>query len=157
MRATGFSLLEVLVVVAILGILAGLGVSSYLTWTQTMRVQAAVSEVQRVFTRARARVRITNHDVYVTLDAATRTFTLYQGSGPAAPPTWSATMPVEASTLSLACRITCPSVASGRAYATLLAPYGALRHDLKLDVVVAARRRTVYLLGPTALLKTVTP
>ncbi|WP_412026960.1 Tfp pilus assembly protein FimT/FimU [Deinococcus yunweiensis] len=156
MRTSGYSLLEALVVLAILGVLAGLGISGYLAWTQSMRVHAAVSEIQRVFTKARARARTSNHDVYVTLDTATRTFTLYQGSDPTTP-TWTVAMPVEASAVSLACRTPCPALASGGPYVTLLAPYGALKQDLKLNVAVSARSRTVYLLGPTALLKTVAP
>ncbi len=153
MGRAGVTLLEMLVVLAILGILAAIGITSYLRWSQRARADAAVAEVQRIVTQAKARVRTTNRDVTLSLDTATHTFTLAQAPG------YSAVYPVDAGTLSLCQRTVAGSTETCTATTavTLKAPYGTLGRDLLFRIGTPTVNRDAYLLGPTALLKVVTP
>ena len=149
----GVTLLELLMVLAIIGILAALGISSYLRWAQRAQVDAAVAEVQRIVTQAKARVRTTNQDITLRVDTAARTITLIQAAG------YSAVFPVGASSLGLCQRTvvggseTCTATTT----VTLKAPFGTLATDLLFTVSLPSVSRDAYLLGPTALLKVVTP
>lgn len=152
-RATGVTLLETLVVLAILGIIAGIGVITYQRWAQRTQADAAVADVQRVITAARARIRTHNRDVTLRVDSAARTITVTQA------PDHTATYAIDARTLD-ACQRT-PTAGTDTCTptttVTLRAPYGTLGTDLRVRVGTATVTRDAYLLGPTALLQVRTP
>ena len=53
-RQTGFSLVEVVIVIAIIGILAGMAVPSFLEFTRNQRIRAAASDMHVSLMRARS-------------------------------------------------------------------------------------------------------
>lgn len=153
MGHAGVTLLEMLMVLAIIGILAAIGIITYLRWAQRAQADAAVAEVQRIVTQAKARVRTSSRDVTVSLNAATRTLTLAQTTG------YSVAFPVSASTLSMCQRTVRGSAETCTATTTVVlkAPYGTLGTDVLIRVGTPTVNRDAYLLGPAALLKVITP
>lgn len=159
MRSAGMTLLEMLVVLAIIGILAAVGLGSYARWTQKMRAEAAVADVQRVFARAKARVRTSNRDVVVTIDPTNDRLTLAQGT------IWTVAAPIDGDVQAWSCRTACETLAAGEISTAagaagdnivrFKAPYGTLLNDVKVTLSYAGNVRDAYLLGPTAVLKVV--
>lgn len=66
----GFSLLELILVVALLGILAALSVNAYSQWLPRMRLRGAADETVGVMQRARLHAIRTNRQVTVKLHPA---------------------------------------------------------------------------------------
>jgi len=71
----GFSLTELLVVVALIAIIMGVTVFSYRTSMRASRVKQAVSDLYDGFVRARSQAILQNGDVTVRYDTTTRTVT----------------------------------------------------------------------------------
>ena len=53
MTSRGMTLLELLVVLAIIGIIAGIGVMTYVSWINSMKAEAAAAEFGRMVEAAR--------------------------------------------------------------------------------------------------------
>jgi type IV fimbrial biogenesis protein FimT len=68
-RTRGFSLLEVMVVVAILGIVLAIGVPSYQTWIQNLQIRTAAESVVGALQVAKNEAIRRNLNVTVTMDA----------------------------------------------------------------------------------------
>jgi type II secretion system protein H len=66
-RESGFTLIEVMIVVAILGIAASIGVPNYLEWNARNQLRQAVSEIQSQLVLARLVAMNRNSPVSVTL------------------------------------------------------------------------------------------
>ncbi|MBB5377141.1 Tfp pilus assembly protein FimT [Deinococcus metalli] len=146
--------MELLVVLAIVGILAGIGTANYLKWINTTRADAAAAEVGRLLDRASSRVRTTNKDVTVTVNTTANTIDLSQGGVSFSKATLDATIS------SLTCSPACTGTATA---VTAQAPFGGFANDATTPVaadikIVISRNglsRSVYVLGPAALLKVV--
>ncbi|THF88382.1 type II secretion system protein [Deinococcus sp. KSM4-11] len=155
MRAAGFSLLELLVVLAIVGILATIGSANYLKWINTSRADAVAAEVGRLLEKASSKVRTTNQDVTFTLDAVAKTIDLSQGGV-----SFSKTPPLDVTSIGLTCRPDCLTTST---VIKASAPFGGFVNnavppafaDIKLVITRNGVSRSVYALGPSALLKVV--
>ena len=88
----GFTLLEMLVVVAILGFVLGLVVTRGATRSQAIEMQAAVSEVTQAVRLARSRAIATNSPVRFAMDATSRSFRIDDGAATILPQSLSVAM-----------------------------------------------------------------
>ena len=70
-RNQGFSLLELLIVIAIFGILAGIMTPSFLQWRDRSKVKGDASELRAVFESAKLRAIKHNTNVVVTFPDTT--------------------------------------------------------------------------------------
>ncbi|ACO45085.1 type II secretion system protein [Deinococcus deserti] len=155
MKSDGFSLLELLVVLAIVGILASIGSASYIRWINLTRADAAAAEVGRLMDKASSRVRTTNKDVTFTIDATANTIKLSQGGV-----MFAGGQPLDATISSLTCRPACLATPT---VVTVKAPFGGFVNnavspvaaDIKIVITRNGLTRSVYALGPAALLKVV--
>jgi type IV fimbrial biogenesis protein FimT len=68
-RARGFSLLEVMVVVAIMGVVLAIGVPSYQTWIQNLQIRAAAESVVAGLQVAKNESIRRNMNVTLTMEA----------------------------------------------------------------------------------------
>ncbi|MCT7969920.1 prepilin-type N-terminal cleavage/methylation domain-containing protein [Laspinema sp. D1] len=62
-RANGFTLLEVLIVVFILAILAGIGIPSWLNWLNTLRLNSSQNQIYSALRQAQSQAT-SNKDIY---------------------------------------------------------------------------------------------
>lgn len=147
MTSRGMTLLELLVVLAIIGIIAGIGVMTYVSWINSMKAEAAAAEFGRMVDRAKARVRATNRDVTITVTPTTGTIQLSEVVPPATSATTFGTSTLDATVTAMTCRPACTTTVN------VYAPYGNLDRDVKLTLNVSTKIRDVYALGPTGLLK----
>lgn len=69
-RSSGFTLIEMLIVIAIFSITLTFGVSSYRTWVQDTQIRNAAESIQNGIQRARAEAVKCNTNVAFTLGAA---------------------------------------------------------------------------------------
>ncbi|THF71651.1 prepilin-type N-terminal cleavage/methylation domain-containing protein [Deinococcus sp. Arct2-2] len=146
MRTQAFTLLEVLVGLAIIGIIAGIGIVSLIGSIRSSQADQAVTALVGVFAEAKNRVRNTNKNVKLAWNSTTKTITLSQSGAVVN------TTKLSVDTMTSVCR----SVCVGNEI-ELLAPHGALPQDVKFSLAVVNRGRTAYLLGPTAMLKVTSP
>lgn len=71
----GFTLIEILVVLAVLGILLALGISSYLRWARNAEVQAAAAQLAADLNRVRITAQRSSRDAQLRFDSP-QTYTL---------------------------------------------------------------------------------
>jgi type IV fimbrial biogenesis protein FimT len=79
--AKGFSLVEVLIVIAIIAILSTIAVPSYVGWISNRRLQSAASEVQSAIQLAKMTAIKENVNVVITFNPSARSFTAFVDDG----------------------------------------------------------------------------
>lgn len=75
----GFSIVEMTVVVAILGLMVGVGFPAMQEWLDTYRCRGAASEIASAIQLQRMRAVSQNSEFSIAFDAANGTYTLYEG------------------------------------------------------------------------------
>jgi len=75
----GFSLIEVTVVVALVGLLAAVGLPTMQQWLDRYRVRTAAEELASLIQLQRMRAVSQNTEFSIDFDAAAGTYTLYEG------------------------------------------------------------------------------
>lgn len=78
----GFTLVEVMIVVAVIGILSAVAIPTYLTWMPDMRLKATARDVYSTFQKIRLDAIKTNRDLGIVFTPANNTYTICTDSGP---------------------------------------------------------------------------
>jgi len=78
-REIGFSLIELTVVVALVGLLAAIGLPTMQQWLDRYRARTAAEELASLIQLQRMRAVSQNTDFSIDFDANAGTYTLYQG------------------------------------------------------------------------------
>jgi len=79
-RQRGFSLIELLVVVALVGILAAIAFPSFTDWRRNMEYKSAARDIASILRDARQRAIATNREHRVEFDTANRRYRLTGGN-----------------------------------------------------------------------------
>lgn len=74
----GFSLIELLVIIVVLGILAGMAIPAFVQWRRSVEYRAVTRNIASTLREARSRAISTNLQQCVTIQAANRRFQLTQ-------------------------------------------------------------------------------
>lgn len=80
-KETGFTLIEVIIVVAIIAVAAAIGVPSYLSWIPDIRLKSAVANLKSDINLAKQRAIRENGDVSLVFDTVNNQYTIYVGGG----------------------------------------------------------------------------
>lgn len=80
-RPQGFTLVEVMIVVAVIGILSAVAIPTYLTWMPDMRLRATARDVFSTFQKTRIDAIKANRDMAIVFDPATNTYSICSDPG----------------------------------------------------------------------------
>lgn len=78
--AKGFTLIEVLIVIAIIAVLSTLAIPNYVSWAANRRLQSAAAEVQSVIQLAKMTAIKENVNVVITFNPGARSYTAFAGA-----------------------------------------------------------------------------
>lgn len=140
----GFTLLETLVVIAIIAILAGIGLISYLGYRAQANLDEGTATLEQAISRGVAEARRTSQPVTVTLDTTARTVQVTRGGTTTV---LNATLPVDSWTMT--CRLSL--CAAGSTTFTLITPGSSFPDDLSITLTSRSKTRSLRILGPAAL------
>ena len=76
-QATGFTVIELLIAVGILGILSSIAIPSYNAWLPKTRVNNAARELFTELQLAKMKAITENNDYVITFDSANNTYSIY--------------------------------------------------------------------------------
>lgn len=79
-KAKGFSLVELIVVVALIGIITAIATPSFMDWRRNVEYRAAARDIVSMMREAKARAISTNREHRVEFDVDGRRYRLVQGS-----------------------------------------------------------------------------
>ena len=139
----GFTLLETLVVIAIVAILAGIGLISYLSYRAQANLDEGTAMLEQAISRGVAEARRTSQPVIVTLNTTARTVQVTRGGTTVL----NATLPVD--TWTMTCRLS--ACAAGSTTFTLVTPGSSFPDDLSITLTSRSKTRSLRILGPAAL------
>lgn len=88
LRNAGFSLTEVLIVIALLAILAGFALPPYFEWRQNLTYRQSANEIATALKIAKSKTITTNLQHKVALDSAARSYQTAVGDGAYRSSTW---------------------------------------------------------------------
>lgn len=80
-KKNGFTLLELMVVIAVFSILSAIAIPNMIGWTANRRIQSAANELNAVFQLARQRALRENADVVVLIDLANDSCEVFVDNG----------------------------------------------------------------------------
>jgi type IV fimbrial biogenesis protein FimT len=85
-RTRGFTIIEVLVVITVIGILLAVGLPSYAIWAQNLRIRSAAESVQNGLQIARATAIARNTQAILVFRPASLSYFVYTVPNPGTPP-----------------------------------------------------------------------
>lgn len=130
----GFTLLEILLVLAIIGILAGVGVPSYLRYTQRLTVQQSAQQLAADVNRARSQAKRSNTcQVFAYVSTSSYSIKSYTT------PNCSGTATTQTITMLAGTKLALTSTQTSTQFRP---PYGINFLGLPLDVTVSSTRNT---------------
>ena len=77
MKNSGFTLMELMIVIAIIAILAAVVIPNFIGWLPERRLDAGAQEILQGLQKSRSRAIMLNRNVIVTFDAGTDSFTAF--------------------------------------------------------------------------------
>lgn len=80
-RLQGFTLVEVMFVIAVIGILSAVAIPTYLTWLPDMRLKATARDVYSTFQKTRLDAIKTNRDLAIVFNPLNNTYSICSDPG----------------------------------------------------------------------------
>ncbi|MEN8246364.1 MAG: GspH/FimT family pseudopilin, partial [Thermodesulfobacteriota bacterium] len=77
MKNSGFTLMELMIVIAIIAIMAGVAIPNFLGWLPEKRLAAGAQDILQGLQKSRSKAIMTNRRVVVNFDAAANSFTAF--------------------------------------------------------------------------------
>ncbi|RJF75275.1 prepilin-type N-terminal cleavage/methylation domain-containing protein [Deinococcus cavernae] len=139
MSSSGFTLIEILVVIAIIGIFVTLGLVSMRPFVEIARLENSAADIAAMTRYATGEARRSNTTLTLTIDATAKKATVKRG-----------TTVLQERTLMQTPTLTCRTAPCPAAF-TFSAPFGFSAGDFKVSFSSGSRTKTVYVRGPNAM------
>lgn len=134
---SGFTLVEILITIAIIGILAAVGFVSFMPFIERSRLDNAVAEAGSSVRYAVSEARRNNRTITLRIDGTTMTVSRD-------------TTTLRSVTLQLTPALTCRSTSTCPTTYTFSAPFGTSQMDFALAFRAGTRTRELFVRGPLA-------